>query len=451
MKLTVLATLLGLVSLMNPAVAAAQYTDLYNFGGFRSDPINPGNPGAIAQGRNGNLYSTAPMGGSLGYGGIFAFSPEGNRLGVYSFDQTHGSEPRGGLILATDGNFYGTTSSGGSNNQGTIFRLSPDGGLTVIYSFSGTNSNVVPWASPIQGSDGSLYGTTLGTIYKITTSGQLTTLHTLTESEGSSVEAPLIEGTDGNFYGTAVSGGTSNFGTVFRITPKGIFTSLYSFDGIHGVNPYSALIQASDGNFYGTTAEGGSYGNGVVFQINSRGKLSGVISFERGSTGADSMAGLVQATDGNLYGATYAGGPDDNGVIFEVNPTGELIVLYEFEGFLGGALVPLIQHTNGVLYGDTYFGPLGHNDGTFYSYDLGLGPFIRLVSGSGKVGQNGQILGQAFNGTSSVSFNGIPAPFTVVSDTFLTATIPAGATTGYVTVTTPNGTLTSNKPFVVIP
>ena len=109
-----------------------------------------------------------------------------------------------------------------------------------------------------------------------------------------------------------------------------------------------------------------------------------------------------------------------------------------------------MQHTNGLLYGDTTDGGT-YGLGVFYSFDVGLGPFVTFVRGSGIVGYKVQILGQGFTGTTAVFFNGIPAAFTVVSNTYLTATVPAGATTGFVKVTEPSGTLKSNKVFRVTP
>ncbi len=166
--------------------------------------------------------------------------------------------------------------------------------------------------------------------------------------------------------------------------------------------------------------------------------------------------GLNQATDGNLYGTTYQGGTHDDGTIFEITAGGTLTTLHNFcsRGFQycndGQWLVAgLVQATNGTLYGTAEVG--GRlNDGVVFSLDMGLGPFVTFVRPAGKIGQTGGILGQGLIGTTSVSLNGISASFTVISDTFLTATVPAGATTGYVTVTTPSGTLTSNVPFHVI-
>jgi uncharacterized repeat protein (TIGR03803 family) len=115
-----------------------------------------------------------------------------------------------------------------------------------------------------------------------------------------------------------------------------------------------------------------------------------------------------------------------------------------------------MQATSGTLYGTTYMGGdlqcnPSHGCGTVFSLSIGLGPFVTFVRPAGKVGQTGPILGQGFTGTTSVSLNGIPASFTVVSDTYIQATVPAGAITGYAIVTTPSGTLTSNVPFRVIP
>ena len=147
------------------------------------------------------------------------------------------------------------------------------------------------------------------------------------------------------------------------------------------------------------------------------------------------------------------------GTIFQITPAGVLTTLHSFDGtdgdFPAGGL---FQATNGILYGTTASGGKYTSDdcyeetcGTLFSLDMGLSPFVAFVVPAGKVGQTGGILGQGFIGTTSVMLNGVPANFKVVSDTYLTATVPAGATTGYVTVTTPSGTLTSNVPFRVIP
>jgi uncharacterized repeat protein (TIGR03803 family) len=224
---------------------------------------------------------------------------------------------------------------------------------------------------------------------------------------------------------------------------------LYNFDSIHGNTPDAPLIQASDGNFYGTAISGGTSLVGVVFKMTSTGKFNVLHNFTV-ADGTHPYGGLLQATDGKLYGASGGGGTQGCGTIFSIDRTGAFSTLYNFDGTTGcEPEVKLWQHTNGILYGDTFGGGSTQIYGVFYSFNVGLKPFASLVSTSGKVGKTIGILGQGFKGTTSVSFNGTAAGFKVVSGTYLTATVPAGATTGFVTVTTPKRKLTSNKKFRV--
>src|SRR5262249_5850821 len=155
----------------------------------------------------------------------------------------------GGLTLGTDGNFYGTTAQGGAHGSGTIFNITPTGTLTVLYSFTSGTDGSNPSAPPIQGTDGSWYGTTslsgangVGTVYKFSSPGTFTTLYAFDSTHGSEPSAPLIQGSDGNFYGTTVFGGTSGGGVVFKVTPAGVLTVLFNFDTTHGRLPRSPLI-----------------------------------------------------------------------------------------------------------------------------------------------------------------------------------------------------------------
>jgi uncharacterized repeat protein (TIGR03803 family) len=448
-------------------IAQAQnFSVLYNFGTKSGDPYNPQNAGVVARGRDGNLYTTAPRGGTSGSGTVFKITPGGTLTVVYSFDGAHGETPYGGLTLGTDGNFYGTTYYGGASNHGTVFKVTPSGSLTLLYSFTNGTDGAFPSAPPIQGADGNFYGTTAqyidggpGSLYKITRSGKFTTLYTFDVTHGSEPYAPLVQGTDGNFYGTTNIGGAHGFGEVFKVTPEGKLSVLYNFDLTHGAYPYCPLVQGSDGDFYGTTYDGGSHNGGVVFKITATGKFTVLHNINNSTDGARPNAGLVQATDGNFYGVNSSGGTANDGTIFKLSPTNAYKVLYDFDGTEGATpLVTLFQHTNGVLYGDTEIGGTGSVNpctvgqcGVFYSWNLGLKPFVSLVSTFGKVGQTVEILGQGFTGTKGVSFNGTTAIFKVSSDTYLTATVPNGATSGSVTVGTPGGTLTSNKTFRVTP
>ena len=450
----ILTTLLVVVA--TTSVATAQtYTDLFNFDGTHgTGPI-----GILAQGRDGNLLGTTGYGGtnsncSGGCGVVFRVTPSGKGRVLYNFDGAHGGQPEGGLTLGSGGDFYGTTWEGGANGYGTIFKITKTGSLTNLYSFcaqSGCADGDYPAAAPIQGADGNFYGTASnGTAYKITSSGAFTSLRL---TDGNSF-APLLQASDGNFYGTTINGGSNGDGTVLKMTPKGVVTIVHSFDDTDGASPYFAtVIQDADGNFYGTTAGGGSYGEGVVFKLTPHGAITVVHNFPDPNYPNDGnypWGGLVQATDGNFYGVTVNGGTDNCGVIFQITPAGAYSILYNFDRKSGSnpESTPM-QHTNGKIYGLAEGGTSG--SGVVYSLDMGLGPFVRLVSTSGKVEKTVEVLGQGFTNTTAVAFNGTPATFSVISDTYLRATVPSGTTTGPLTVTTPGGTLTSNKPFRVTP
>lgn len=233
---------------------------------------------------------------------------------------------------------------------------------------------------------------------------------------------------------------------------------LYQFDGSEGTNPGS-LVEASDGNFYGLS-DGGNQacinGCGTIFKITRKGVLTTLFSFDSWD-GAYPYGPLIQANDGNLYGTTRLGGHLGGkmcdygcGTIFRLDVRGDLTVLHRFALTDGALPNALLQSTNGLFYATTTSGG-SDGGGTIFSLDMGLAPFVVFVQSFGKVGQTGGILGQGFTGTTGVELNGVPANFTVVSDTYIKATVPPGATTGNATVTTPTGVLTSNVPFHVIP
>ena len=468
-----LAALTMLVLLAASAVEAhAQtYSVLYNFGSNPGDPENPTYSGIIAQGTDGNLYSGA--GGGFG-GAAYNITPAGTLTTLYIFDDGGDDgliNPRGGLTLGTDGNFYGTTSGTYVDGQmeqiigSAVFKMTPSGSLTTLYHFTNMNDGAFPLAPPIEGTDGNFYGTTCGTdcfgggstfgsIYKITPSGAFTgaftELYAFGGTQGRGPADPLVLGTDGNFYGTTQFGGTNGLGVIFKITPGGTLTVLYNFDGTHGQTPVGPLIQASDGNFYGTTQKGGSTGGGVVFQMTPTDALTVLHTMNGTTDGNSPYAGLVQATDGNLYGVNSGGGDPSCscGTIFDITTGGVFSVVYTFPGTaLANPYSGLVQNTNGILYGANENGGT-EEEGVFYSLNIGATPFVSLTPNTGAAGSTIGILGRGFTGATAVSFNGSAASFNVVSDTFIRATIPASATTGFVTVTTSSGTLTSNKQFI---
>jgi uncharacterized repeat protein (TIGR03803 family) len=457
---------------------AQTYSVVYNFGSQVGDPFSHTFSGIIAQGRDGNLYSSS-QGGQFDHGANFMVTPAGVLTTLYSFtDGADGSLPLSGLTLGTDGNFYGTSSGslGGGAPNGTIFRMSPSGVVDTLYTFTDGSDGSSPDAPPIEGADRNFYGTTCGytcggitassgSIYKITLSGVFTILRTCT-TDCTWIPAPLVQGTDGAFYDVSIVGGSSGYGSIFKITAGGAFTVLYSFaqEKAGGASsPVGPLIQASDGNFYGTTKYGGLAANpcGIVFKMTPKGALTVIHSMRCGIDGGTPYAGLIQATDGNLYGVNSKSAKCRLcGNILKVTPGGAFSVVYDFENSGSALWAPystLFQHTNGLIYGMTFYGGTGRDApyctscGVVFSLDIGASPFVSLVSRAAQVGKTIQILGQGFTGSTSVAFNGVPATFHVVSNTFLTALVPTGATSGPVAVTTPAGTLTSNVKFYVLP
>jgi uncharacterized repeat protein (TIGR03803 family) len=427
-------------------------------------------PGIMSQGQDGQLYTTDVSDGTMNQGSVFRMTTSGQLTTVYNFciqsSCTDGSFPNGGVTLGFDGNLHGTTQSGGANGVGTVFKVSPSGKLITQFSFDNLNDDSVPTYPVFQGQDGNYYGVSIGqyngqygAFFKVTPAGALTTLLDFNFTNGDLPNLPT-QGTDGNFYGTTELGGSTDEGVIYRISPKGAITVLHTFTGYPGDGnlPVGQLVQANDGNFYGVTYKGGTYNQGSIFRITSKGTYTLLYSFQYISPsldGAFPLSGLILGSDGNLYGTTSQGGTHGNyGTIYQVTTSGTETVVYSFcalancaDGF--GLQTPLVQHTNGTFYGSTTGNSLGGS--VFYSLDTGLGAFVNLVNWENKVGKSIGILGQGFTGASNVSFNGVSATFKVVSDTYLTATVPSGATGGYVTVTTSAGTLKSNRKFIVVP
>src|SRR5579863_3882586 len=466
-------------------VTAQVFTTVLSFD--ETDGAGPQAP--LVQGSDGSLYGTTVEGGvfndlcGAGCGTIFRLAPEGRHQTLHAFcdqdDCLDGNYPLAGLIQGSDGNLYGVTGDGGGSPNcylgcGTVFKISTAGEFLTIYSFglSNVSDGDYPRGPLLQATDGNFYGTTQGggaggggTIFRITAGGKLTTLYGFCQGncpDGAQPVSGVIQGTDGNFYGTTSHGGggpcaNGGCGTIFKMTPEGRLTTLHSFQGNDGWWPYSGLVQANDGAFYGTTLQGGPYSSGNVFKITAGGAFTVLYNFNCQTNCADAAgpSGLIQATDGNFYGTASVGGPEGNyGTVFTLTPTGTLTTLYSFgsQAGAGGAYpaAALIQATSGTFYGTTMIGGTG-DEGTVFSLSVGLGSFVSLPRSSGKVGIQAFVLGQGLTGTTNVSFNGTAAKFTVGADTYLRATVPTGATTGSVTVTTPSGVLASNVPFRVTP
>jgi len=313
---------LGTVFRISPS---GTYTTLYSFAG---SPANDGSypQAGLVQGSDSNFYGTTIEGGTSancngGCGTVFRISPSGSYTTLYSFagSPNDGSEPYAGLVQGSDSNFYGTTKyggtagTGGTNGYGTVFRISPSGTHTTLYSFSGyPTDGSEPDAGLVQGSDSNFYGTTeyggtnydvaglgYGTVFRISPSGTHTTLYSFSgyPTDGSEPYAGLVQGSDSNFYGTTIEGGTNancngGCGTVFRISPSGTHTTLYSFAGSpanDGSEPDAGLVQGSDGSFYGTTTGGGTNGHGTVFELDVG--LGPICTYTLSATGTNVGAG----------------------------------------------------------------------------------------------------------------------------------------------------------------
>ena len=407
--------------------------------------------------------STQTCQGLSGCGTIFRSTTSGALSALYTFGSTDGSHPLASPVQAADGNFYGVTQEGGANSGGTVFKLSSDGTLTTLYNFQASTGES-PTGGLVLATNGDFFGTTSlggansnGTVFRITPQGVFKTLYNFCSqpscSDGQSPNDGLIQASDGNFYGTTPRQG--NYGTVFKVTPTGTLTTLYTFcsktNCVDGASPNTPLVQGMDGNLYGTTQQGGANNLGTVFKISTKGVFQVLSSFCAGSEcGSFPLVGLVLGSDGNLYGTTSFGGSDFNGTIFQITPRGLLTTLYNIQILDGQFPNRLTQVTDGNFYGTLQIGGSSGDVGTLFRLSTGLGPFVQALQSSGKIGSSVIILGTDLTGASSVTFNGTGATFTVVSATEITATVPTGATNGRIQVVTPSGTLVSNSRFRVL-
>ena len=319
------------------------------------------------QDSGGNFYGTT--GSILGESStVFVLGTDGLPTTLYTFTYLSGLSNLGGLILDADGNLYGTTADSTSTTypHGTVFQITPAGTLTIIHEFIGSDGDN-PSGKLIEGSDGNFYGTTSGggasgngTVFRFTTSGQFDSLYSLNGESDDSSPVLSVQGGDGSFYGVAHGLYSATFqgpytnGTVFRFNPSGEFTTLHHFnDGDDGAQP-SGLALGGDGNFYGTTYYGGTDGWGTVFRISPAGEFTTLYSFTGGGDGTRPGA-LVSGGDGNFYGFTYT---PDHSTLYQITLTGTLAALYS------------VTSENGSLNSHGYIIPFGGlllgNDGSIY-------------------------------------------------------------------------------------
>ncbi len=451
----------ALAQSLAPGWIAQPASVLHNFadGSVYGDGFKPST--GLVQGQDGNFYGTTYEGGNYYAGGIiYKVTPQGAMTILHNFgDGTVPNDGRlpGALVKGSDGNFYGTTQSGGTANNGTVFMLSSDGTtVKILHSFSDgsvPNDGIEPVvnAGLVQGSDGNFYGVTQfgglagdGTIFKITPQGAVTILHGIGDgsvNDEGAMSTSLIQGTDGNFYGTTEFGGTYGDGTIFKMTPRGAVTILHSFgDGSladDGINPLAPLVQGSDGNFYGTTYSGTSMYGGNFFQMTPQGAVTILHSFGDGTVPSDGFypqAGLIQGTDGNFYGTTESGGSVDAGTIFRITPQGSETILHNFaDGEVPNdgtdPIAPLALGTDGNLYGTTEYGGTNYN-GTIFQLQIKLAPSFTSPGNA--------TFTTGVSNSFTVTATGLPAPTLSVSGLPSWASFNAG--TGVLSGT-PTGTI----------
>ncbi len=349
---------------------------------FAPDPDGVAPSGSLVQGPDGNLYGMTGSGGAHDDGVVFKITIAGAETVLHSFDEADGMYPYGSLVLGPDGNLYGMTHQGG-NNVGVVFKITTAGVETVLYTFGSVDG--YPDSSLMLGRDGNFYGTAQlggakngGTVFKITTTGVKTILHSFGgEGDGANPMGRLIQGRDGNLYGTTSKGGDKGRGTVFKITTAGVETVLHSFSGgADGKDPRGSLVQGPDGNLYGMTSAGlvspiGDKHNGTVFKITTAGVETLLHTFSGGADGKYPNGSLILGRDGNLYGMTSEGGDkNSDGVVFKITTAGVETVLHSFNFEDGRSpMGSLIQGKDGNLYGMTKEGGR-HSFGTVFELKI---------------------------------------------------------------------------------
>lgn len=374
--------LLAAAFLLNAHVSlpgAVTFTTLYS---FPKGPVKPLT--SLVRGTDGNFYGTTARGGTSDHGTVYSMSPTGEVATLYSFSGgADGLTPGAALIQGSDANFYGTTKYGGlleGTGLGTIFKITAAGVLTTLHKFGGGNGDGNrPQGALFLGFDGNFYGTTVaggpdnqGTVFRMTPDGALTILYSFTfaqSSNGYNPTAALVKGADGNYYGKATGGGANFLGVVFKMTPSGVVSPFYSFDNTNpdgGILPAAPLLLGSDGSFYGTTPKGGTNNYGTAFQLTSLGVYTTLHSFSAGtnSDGGGPEAALIEGAPGEFYGTASFGGTNGGGIVFKITSAKTFTPLYSFTDADGQSpIAAMIAGGDGNFYGTTSQGALGVGGG----------------------------------------------------------------------------------------
>ena len=316
----------------------------------------------LTLGSDGSFYGTTTHGGSGGSGAVFKLATNGVLTLLASFTSANGFSyvystfgiPISGLVFGNDGALYGTTMYGGAANDGTVFRVTTNGTLSFLASFYNGNAGSIYPAGLVLGKDGNFYGTAYfgysysgGAIIKVTPSGSVSG-YGFASGQGNPM-GNLIVGSDSYLYGTTSYGGTNGgFGTVFKISTGGNIITLASFANTNGTTPYAGLVLGNDGNFYGTTYGGGDCGQGAVFELSTNGSLTELAPFS-GTIGCWPKAGLTLGNDGNFYGTTSSGGTNGgSGTFFKITTNGDFTSLTSLNS--GSPQADLILASDGSFY-----------------------------------------------------------------------------------------------------
>ena len=356
-------------------VARAQSATEVVLHSFANLPHGASPSAGVIRDSAGNLYGTAPAGGT-GWGVVYIVDAAGQERVLHSFaGGADGANPQAGVIRDSAGNLYGTTFQGGTGDYGVVYKLDAAGHETVLYSFAGGADGANPTAGVIRDAAGNLYGTASrggtgnnGVVFKLDTTGQESALYNFTGgADGGAPASGVIRDAAGNLYGTTENGGTSNAGVIYKVGTTGQETVLYTFTGgANGGNPSSGVVRDAAGNLYGTA--------GVVYELSTAGQYTMLYSFTGGADGSATQTGVIRDAAGNLYGTTYQGGTAGYGVVYKLNPSGQETVLYNFtRGADGGSpQAGVVRDAAGNLYGTTVYGGIGT------SSSAGLGVVYKL-------------------------------------------------------------------------
>ncbi len=345
----------------------------------------------MIEGNDGKLYGLSSMGGAvITSGTIFQYDPVTNILikKIDFTDVVDGAAPYGSLLLASNGKMYGGTNTGGANSKGVLFEYDPVANTyTKKIDFDGTNN-------------------------------------------GDILEGTLIEATNGKLYGFTYRGGANNAGVLFEydITTNTL-TKKIDFDGANnGKTPKGRLLEAANGKLYGVTNIGGANNLGTFFEYDiTTNTLSKIIDFDGTTNGQSPYGGVIQAANGKLYGTTYTGGPNFNGVLFEYDITlDDFVVKQSLDGTnTGGSITGLLYEAiNGKLYGQNTSGG-ANSKGVLFEYDITANTLTKKHDlnedwhfGALIQASNGHIYGAS--GIDGATNDGVIFEYNISSDTYTT-------------------------------